>query len=284
MNKNVVKEYVLITAGVILVALAMEYFFIPNNIAAGGVTGLAIVITNYIPALTPGPIVLIIEMFLYVVAIIFIGGKFGGKTIYASLCMSSTMWIIEKFFNPFSLTNDLIIATIFGTLLSAVGISIVFNANASTGGTDIIAKILNKFFHIDIGKALLGVDFIVTLLGALTFGLDIGLYALLAVIINGFAIDSVIAGMNVCKEVMIISKENEKISGFILEKLERGCTFLNGVGGYSKEEVNVLYTVVSRREFIKLKQYIASIDKKAFITIGEVHEVMGEGFKDFDEI
>ena len=277
--KESLKEYVLILIGVLLVALALEYFFIPNNIAAGGLSGLAIVINHYIPSISTGPLVFIMDLFLFVIGFIFLGKNFGVKTIVASFSLAGMMTIIEKFFMPKALTEDLMLASIFGTLITAVGMGIVFNANSSTGGTDTIAKILNKYFHIDIGKSLLAVDFIVTLLSAITFGINIGLYGLLSVIINGIAIDKVIEGFHVCKEVIIISSKNDEISEFIMNELKRGCTFLKGVGGYSKTETYVLYAVLGRNEFIKLKQYISKVDTKAFITVGEVHEVMGEGFK-----
>ena len=277
--KESLKDYILILIGVFLVALALEYFFIPNNIAAGGLSGLAIVINHYIPSISTGPLVFIMDLFLFVIGFIFLGKSFGVKTIVSSFSLAGMMTIIENFFMPKALTEDLMLASIFGTLITAIGMAIVFNANASTGGTDTIAKILNKFFHIDIGKSLLAVDFIVTLLGAITFGINIGLYGLLAVIINGIAIDKVIEGFHVCKEVTIISSKSDEISKFIMDELQRGCTFLKGVGGYSNTETYVLYTVLGRNEFIKLKQYISKVDDKAFITVGEVHEVMGEGFK-----
>ena len=281
MKKNNIKDFTLITIGVFLVAIAVVYFFTPNNIAAGGISGLAIIINNYIPKVPIGLLILILDSILYIIAFLVIGSKFGGKSIYASLALSSIIWIMEEVF-PANLTSDLVLATVFGTLISALGLAIVFNANASTGGTDILAKILNKFFHFDIGKSLLIVDFLVTLLAATTFGLDIGMYALLAVIINGFAIDNVIAGFNTSKEITIMSTCNEEISKFVIEELERGCTFLRGVGGYSKKDTLVLYTVLGRKEFIKLKRYISEVDKNAFITIGEVHEVVGEGFKSIE--
>ena len=192
------------------------------------------------------------------------------------------MWVMQKFF-PFTITNDLMLATIFGTLIAAAGMAIVFNANASSGGTDIIAKILNKFFHFNIGKSLLMVDFLVTLLGAITFGINIGLYGLLSVIVNGVVIDKIIAGFKVKSEITIISNRNKEISQYILNDLERGCTFIKGVGGFTGKDTSLLYTVLDRSEFIKLKNHISSIDKNAFITVGEVHEVMGEGFKGIDE-
>lgn len=277
-----VKEYSFIFLGIILVAVALEYFYIPNNIAAGGLTGLAIVITNYVPALSPGPLVFIMDLFLYIIGFIFLGKNFGVKTIISGFSLATIMTIIEKFFNPFAITEDLMLAAIFGTFITAIGMGMVFNGNSSTGGTDTIAKILNKYFHIDIGKSLLVVDFLITLLGAMTFGLDIGLYAMLAVIINGFAIDKVIEGFTTCKDVTIISTKNKEIAKFIMDELERGCTYLNGIGGYSGKETEILYTVLGRKQFIKLKQYISKVDSKAFITVGEVHEVMGEGFKNIE--
>ena len=282
MKRESIKEFALITMGIFLVAVSVVYFFEPNNIAAGGITGLAIVINHYIPFISIGPLVLMVDAILFIVALIVLGAKFGAKTIYSSFLLSTSMWLMQTFI-PINITNDLILATIFGTLISAVGMAIVFNANASTGGTDIIAKILNKFFHIEIGKSLLIVDFLVTLLGAVTFGINIGLYGLLAVIINGVVIDNIIAGFKTKSEITIISEKNKEISKFILDDLERGCTFIKGIGGFTRKDTSILYTVLDRNEFIKLKNKIKEIDKNAFITVGEVHEVMGEGFMGIDE-
>ena len=282
MKRESIKEFALITIGIFLVAISVVYFFEPNNIAAGGITGLAIVINHYIPFISIGPLVLMMDAILFIVALIVLGARFGAKTIYSSFLLSTSMWLMQTFI-PINITNDLILATIFGTLISAVGMAIVFNANASTGGTDIIAKILNKFFHIEIGKSLLIVDFLVTLLGAVTFGINIGLYGLLAVIINGVVIDNIIAGFKTKSEITIISEKNKEISKFILDDLERGCTFIKGIGGFTRKDTSILYTVLDRNEFIKLKNKIKEIDKNAFITVGEVHEVMGEGFMGIDE-
>lgn len=282
MRKDNFKEFLLITIGILLVAISVVYFFEPNNIAAGGITGLAIVINHYIPFISIGPLVLIMDVALFVISLIVIGPKFGVKSIYCSLLLSISMWVMQKFFQ-FTITNDLMLATIFGTLIAALGMAIVFNANASSGGTDIIAKILNKFFHFNIGKSLLIVDFLVTLLGAITFGIDVGLYGLLSVIVNGVVIDKIIAGFKVKSEITIISYRNKEISEYILNDLERGCTFIKGIGGFTGKDTSLLYTVLDRSEFIKLKNHIISIDKNAFITVGEVHEVMGEGFKLIDE-
>lgn len=282
--KDKIKEYILIITGVFLVAISLEYFFIPNNIAAGGLSGLAIVVNHYIPSISTGPLVFIMDLFLFVIGFILLGSNFGIKTMVSSFSLAGMMTLIEKTIQPRAVTTDLMLATIFGTFISAIGMALVFNANSSTGGTDTIAKILNKYFHLDIGKSLLAVDFIVTLLGALTFGINIGLYGMLAVIINGIAIDKVIEGFNSCKEVTIISSKNKEISKFIMNELERGCTFIKGVGAFTGEDTFLLYSVLGRNEFIKLKQYISKIDKDAFITVGEVHEVLGEGFRDIEKI
>ncbi|MFW2489346.1 YitT family protein [Clostridium chromiireducens] len=274
------KEYIVITLGIALVAFAIEYFQAPNNIAAGGVTGIAIILNAVIPSLSIGIVSLVLNVLLFIVAIIFIDGKFGVKTIYASVGLSLIIWVIEEFLKPVAITNDLMMATIFGALISAFGMAIVFNENASTGGTDILAKMLNIFFHIDIGKAILAVDFLITLVSALVFGVDVALYSMLSIILLGIIIDRVIEGFNVCKSIFIVSKKSEEISRYIIDTLDRGCTFLKGVGAYTGKESDILYAVLSRNQFIKLKKYIKEVDPEAFITVGEVHEVLGEGFND----
>lgn len=279
-----IREYAFITIGVLLVAASIEFFLAPNKIAAGGVSGIAIIVNNYIPKLQIGLIILILNIVLFIIGFIAIGNKFGSKTIYASLMLSGVIWVMDRILTAHvAITTNQLLASIFGTFLSGIGLGIVFNQNASTGGTDILAKILNKFIHVDIGKSLLVVDFIVTLFAGISFGAEAGMYALLSVILNGFVIDTVIEGLNISRQVFVISSKNDLISKFIIEELERGCTILHGRGGYSKEDTYILYTVLGRKEFIKLKGYIKEIDVKAFISITHAHEVLGEGFKDIIE-
>lgn len=281
---NKFKEYVWTTIGFLILAAGIKFFLAPNKIAGGGVTGAAIIINNFIPKLSIGILMLIMNIVLFIVAFIVIGGKFGVKTIYTSLGLSGALSILDKIFpETMCATNDLFLATVFGTFLSGIGMGIVFNQNASTGGTDILAKILNKFIHLDIGKSLLIVDFIVTIFAGIIFSPEIGMYALLSVIINGFMIDSVIEGLNKCKAIMVLSSKNDLINKYIIEELERGCTIFQAKGAYSGEMKEVLYTVLDRKQFVKLKTYIKSIDKRAFITVSDSHEVLGEGFKDIVE-
>jgi uncharacterized membrane-anchored protein YitT (DUF2179 family) len=280
-NMKKFKEYMLITIGFIIVAISIELFMAPNQLAAGGVSGIAIIVNSIFPVLPIGMLMLVMNIILFIVAFIVIGSKFGGKTIYASVGLSGTIWILEKFMPAqFAITHNLTLATFFGTLLSGIGMGLVFNQNASTGGTDVLAKIVYKFFHIGIGKCLLAVDFIITIFSGVIFGADKGMFALLSVIINGFIIDYVIAGLTVCKQVMIVSSKNEIIKDYIIKVLDRSCTELIGKGGFSGKEGLVIYLVINRNEFIKLKNFIKEIDKDAFITVTEAHEVLGLGFTD----
>ena len=156
---------------------------------------------------------------------------------------------------------------------------IVFNQNASTGGTDIIAKILNKFFHIDLGKGVLMSDLIITILAGFAFGQKMCMYAMLGVVINGFVIDGVIDGFNLCKEITIISSKAAEINNFIIKDLNKGCTYYDGKGGYSKDKKDIIVVVINGREFARLKHFIVEIDSNAFITVNNVCEVFGYGFK-----
>ena len=282
--KKLFKEYSLITIGIIMVAAGIYFFLVPSNLATGGVSGIAIIIGSFFPEIPIGLVMLILNIILFIIGFLVIGSAFGFKTIYASLGLSGVIWIFERLF-PISgpLADDLMIVLMFGVGISGLGIAIVFNQNASTGGTDIIAKIINKYFHVDMGKSLLLADFLITLAAGVIFGAQAGMYALLGVVLNGFVIDSFINGLNVSKQVTIISSRGIDIKSFIIDKLERGVTIYDAKGAYSGEYKEVLITIMSRREFIKLKTYIKEIDKRAFITVSDVHEVLGEGFKEFAE-
>ncbi|MEG2511610.1 MAG: YitT family protein [Romboutsia sp.] len=201
---NTVKEYVLITLGVVLVAFGIQYFYAPNEIAGGGLSGLALVISNYIPNLSVGTIIFIGNLILFVISFILVDGDFGIKTIYASFMLSVVMDVMEKVFNSYALTENLLLAVLCGTIIIASGLALAFALNASTGGTDILAKILNKYSKFNIGISLLCVDLFVVVCGGLTFGLDKGIYSLIAVVINGLLVDKVIA--------IIEKKKNENIN------------------------------------------------------------------------
>ncbi len=207
---TVVKEYTLLTLGVILVAFGIQYFYAPNEIAGGGLSGMALVISHYVPSLSVGTIILIGNIILFAISFILIGGDFGFKTIYASFMLSFVMDFMEKVLHSYALTTNMLLAIIAGTLIIATGLGIAFAINASTGGTDILAKILNKYTTFNIGISLLIVDLFVVVCGGLTFGLNKGIYSLLAVIANGLIVDSVIAKVDKIKSKKMESQSEEE--------------------------------------------------------------------------
>lgn len=274
------KEFLLMNMGMAMVAFGMYFFLMPNNLATGGANGLGIVINSLVPSLPVGIIMIIINIILFVLAFIIIGSNFGAKTIYSSFGISFMVFILEKTVNmQRSITGDVFLELILGILISGSGMGIVFNQNASTGGTDIIAKILNKFFHIDLGKGVLLSDLSITIMAALAIDIKSGLYAMLGVIINGFVIDALIDSLNIKKEVTIISEKSDEIKDFIIKELDRGVTLYNGRGGYGDCDKDIIMVVIGRREVIKLRRYIKDIDKSAFITVSNLTEVFGYGFK-----
>ena len=183
-----IKEYGIITLGVIIIVFAFEFFFFPNQIASGGVSGLALVINNML-GVEPGIIMIICNAILFILAFVFIGGSFGIKSMYAAFGLSFVLSIIEKNYKVVALTDNLMLASIFGSALLAMGTAIMFTQDATTGGTSITAKLLNKYCNIDFGKGLLISDSIVILMAMYTFGIELGLFGLLSVYLTGTLID-----------------------------------------------------------------------------------------------
>lgn len=202
------QEYIVVTIGVILVAIGIQYFFAPNDIAGGGLSGLALIINHYVPSLSIGIIIFIGNLILFAIAFILIGGDFGLKTIYASFMLSVVIDFMDKILNSTALTTNLLVAVILGTLVTAIGLAMVFAMNASTGGTDILAKILNKYTTFNIGISLLIVDLFVAIMGGFTFGLRKGMYSILVIVLNGLLIDRLIEKIE--KNKNIKEKENEE--------------------------------------------------------------------------
>lgn len=277
--KRIIKDYVIITIGVIIVALGLCFFLVPADLAVGGVTGFAMVINNILPQLSIGHMMFIMNLILFIVAFILIGRQFGAKTIYASFALTGAVWIMDEFLPIYEpIVNDMFLNLFFGILIQGIGMAIIFYQNASTGGTDIVAKILNKFFHIEIGKALLLSDFVITLLAGLTFGLELGLYALLGVMMNAFVIDNVIEGLDLKISISIISLYPDEIREFINKDINRGATIYRAEGAYTNNSRTVITTVMNKKEFIRLKKFIKEKDKNAFVMASTVREVLGNGF------
>lgn len=282
--KKFIKEFIMINIGIAVLAAGIHFFLVPNQLATGGVTGIAQVVNHYVPSMSIPVLLAILNLILFIIGFIFIGPKFGTLTIYASFALSGIIAVFEKVYPMTStITNDLFIELLFGAGLTAAGLGIVFNQNSSTGGTDILAKIVNKYFHLDLGKAMLCVDFLVTIAATIAFGAKKGMYSILGVFIIGILVDVVIEGMNICKKVEIVSSKGEEIKDFIINELERGATIYTAKGAYTNETREVITAVMGKKEFIKLRNYIKELDKKAFIMTYNIHETLGEGFKDIME-
>lgn len=277
--KRKIKEYLLLHLGIIMVSAGLYFFLMPSNLAVGGANGLAIVINNFLPVLPVGIIMIGINLILFVIAFILIGKAFGVKTIYSSFAVSLIIFVLEKLVPVTEpLVGDIALELIFGIIIAGSGMGIVFNQNASTGGTDITAKILHKFFHIDLGKGVFISDILITFLAGFAFGAKLAMYAALGVLINSFVIDYIIEGFNLKKEVTIISEKYEEIKEFIIKELDRGFTAYYGEGGYSEQKRNIIVVVINKREFLKLRAFINKLDARVFLTINNTHEVYGEGF------
>ena len=274
-----IREYALTTLGIVLTAIGLEYFLFPNDIAAGGVSGIALVI-NGITGWNISIMVFILNIILFIVAFVVLGKGFGGKSLYATVILSVVMEIIEKVFNPVMLTENMFLASFFGSALLAMGSAIVFHPGASTGGTSILAAIISKFTPLGVGTALLLNDSIICLLAINVFGIDKGLFGFFSLILIGLLIDKFIDGFNTCKQVFIITSKADMVVNFINKDINRGCTVLNGKGGYTYSEVNIVYTVLSNNQFITLKNFIKENNPEAFITVNDSKEVLGLGFND----
>jgi uncharacterized membrane-anchored protein YitT (DUF2179 family) len=275
-----IREFLLINLGLALVAAGIHFFKVPNHFATGGVSGIAIVTQHFSPTVNVGPIMLVINILFLIAGYAMIGRNFGSKTVYSSLVLSGMVWLLDKMYpmtGPF--TQDTMLELIMAILLPAVGSAITFNQNASTGGTDIVAKVLNKLTDIDIGKALLIADFVITILAGFVYGIRIGMYSFLGLVLKAFVIDSVIENLNLRKQLVIISEKSELIQQYILNVLHRGATVHIAHGAFTDHEEHVITTVVTRAQAVALRKYIREIDPGSFITITNTSEIIGKGFR-----
>jgi uncharacterized membrane-anchored protein YitT (DUF2179 family) len=274
------KSFALLNLGLLIVALGVHFFKAPNNFATGGTTGVAIIFSTLFPQISVGYFMIIINAALVVIGFIFLGKSFSVGTIYSSIALPAFIWLLESAV-PMAqpMTDDKLLELCFAVALPALGSAIIFNIGASTGGTDIVAKILSKHTSLEIGKALLLSDFAVTLAAGFLYGIATGLYCVLGLLVKALLLDNVIESINVRKLITIISKESRAIEAFITEKLHRGATISKACGAYTGEEKEVITTVLGRRQAVALRNYIRSIDKDAFITIVNSSETVGKGFR-----
>ncbi len=274
-----VKRIALITLAVFVIAVGIYYLWIPLKLAPGGTTGLTVIIKSLFPFLPVSLAIGLINIVLLAFGFVFIGREFGGLTIYSSIMLSLFIRIFEQFY-PITepLVENIFLNLIFGGVLVGFGIGLVFNQNASTGGTDIVAMILNKYYHISLSTAVMIADLTITFVATYIVGLEIGMYSILGIMINSFIIGKVISGFNTRIEMMIISDKFNELNVYLNKEIGRGTTIYNAEGGFSYQPRNVIYTVLSKNEYIKAKLYIKKVDPSAFVIIKNVNEVLGEGF------
>lgn len=281
MNKRLFKEYFLISLGTLIVSFSIYYFMVPEHLATGGVSGLSIVITHYLP-ISVSIINMALNVILLIIGFIFIGQEFGGKTIYSVLFMSICMYIMEYYFPAKGpMTDNTLLNLLCGIIISAMGLSLVFNQNSSTGGTDIIARILNKYFNFDMGKGLMAADIIVVVSAFFTYGIQTGILGAFGWFINGVVVNYFIDGFSVKYEVMIITDKPSDVKEYIFSKLERGVTVYKAQGGYTSKNKDIIVTTLERRQYFLLKKKLKEIDPNMFVIVRNVQEVIGDGFAKF---
>jgi uncharacterized membrane-anchored protein YitT (DUF2179 family) len=275
--KKTIREYAEITIGIVITAVALDVFLVPNRLAAGGVSGLATVL-HYQIGVPVGATMAVLNLLLFLFGAKVHGWRYGLKTIYGAFGLSFVVDLLALFVPVIS--QEAFLGTLYGGILSGIGLGIVFRNGGNTGGTDIIAQILQKYSNLGVGQLFLVVDGMVMLIAATVFGIKLALYGMIAVIIMGRVIDYLQEGIVVEKAVFIISQKSNLLTQAIIEELRRGVTNLVGRGGYTGEPRETILCVVSRRELEQLKNIIYRIDPKAFIIITDVHQVIGEGFRD----
>jgi len=265
-------------AGVMLTGVATAAFLIPNRIAAGGVSGLATVLyhTTGIPV---GVMMLAINIPLLYATFRIIGLSFSLRTIVGTILLSVTIDVLGPFIAP--VTRDPLLASIYGGVLSGIGIGLAFYFGGSTGGTDLAARLMNHFTHFSIGQSLLIIDMGIIAVAGFFFGAETGLYAILALYLSTKTIDLIQEGQGAGRAAYVVSNHPEEISRRILQELERGVTALQGRGMYTNSERQVLLVIVSRSEIVRLKRLVKEEDPSAFMIITDAREVLGEGFKGF---
>lgn len=278
-RRKKVLDFLMMSLGCVLLSLGVYFFKIPNGFATGGVTGVGTVLGRLTP-ITPAVWIWILNAVLLVVGFLFLGGKNGIKTVYCSMLYSAITYVLEIII-PIStpLTNQPFMELVYAMLLTSIGSAMIFNSNASSGGTDIAALLLKKFTDIDVGKALLFVDFVVVISAFFVFDIQVGLFSLLGLFSKAFIVDSVIESLNTCKYFIVITTKREEISDFIIKTLHRGVTVNSVVGEFTKEEKTMLHTVCKRSEAIKLRSKVKEIDPQSFVIITTSSEIIGRGFR-----
>lgn len=271
--KEKFKEFLMITLATVIVAASVFFFLVPSNVSVGSISGFAIVLENFIP-LPISVLTMFMNILLLIVGFLLIGREFGIKTVYTSLLLPAVMGIFERLFpQNTSLTGDQTLDVICYCVFVSIGLSMLFNRNASSGGLDIIAKLLNKFFHIELGKAMGLSGMAVALSSALVYDSKTVVLSILGTYFSGLVLDHFIFGSTIKKRVCIISKKHEEILQFILFELHSGATNYHAYGAFSNNQQWEINTIVDKNEYMKLFNFILKTDPDAFVTVYAVNEM-----------
>ena len=269
-----IKEYIIVALACVVMAFNINYFFVGNKLAEGGVSGLSLII-HYLSNIDVSYLYFALNIPLIILAYIFLGKNFLLKTFFATFVLSVFLKVFASFSEPL---DDILLAAIFGGAINGIAIGIVFYAGGSTGGIDIIAKIINKYTGIPISRILLATDFIVLSMVAVIFGKVIFMYTLISLVISSKMIDIIQVGIYSAKGVTIITTKEDEIRKRIMEDTKRGITLINAKGGYTQKEIGMLYCVVGQYQLIRVKTIVKEVDPSAFMIVADVHEVIGNGF------
>ncbi len=275
-----INNFLLVTLGTVLTAVGIYFFKFPNNFSTGGVSGISILLGRLVPFLSPAVTMWAINLILLLVGFLFFGRGFGLMTAYCSMLYSFLTWLFEVIYpmtQPF--TDQPFLELCFAMMLPAVGSAILFNCNASSGGTDIVAMILKKYTSLDIGKALLVSDALIAASACFVFGIRTGLFSLLGLVIKAFVVDSVIESINLCKYFSIVTACPDAICDYVIREMNRSSTVIDAVGAYSHEDRKVIMVACRRSEAVKLRHFIKTVDPKAFMFITNTSEIIGKGFR-----
>lgn len=278
MNNKILKylkEYLIITVGCFFYAVSINYFFISNHLAEGGVAGICLILF-YLFKLPVGIMYFVINIPLLIMGWKLVGRDFLFKTLYGTSCLSFLITLTETWKGP---SNDIMLGSIYGGVLIGIGLGLIFMVNGSTGGTDVVARILNRYFDIPLGRTMLILDVVILGIAAIFFGKEIVMYTLISMTIVSKAIDYFQDGYTKAKGITIISSKSEEIKERIMNETGRGTTIIKGEGGFTGNEMDLLFCVVSKFEVTKVKTIVKETDSFAFLTISDVSEVLGEGFK-----
>lgn len=276
------KELLNITFAVFLIAVGIYFFKFPNKISTGGVSGIAIIVTKFIN-ITPALVTVLFNMTLLLIGFLVLGKSFGIKTAYASIVLSGFIYIFEKtipIYKP--LTNEPMLELVFAILLPGLGAAMLFNVKASSGGTDVIAMIIKKYTHKDIGNALFLTDIIIAVSILFVYGAKSGLLSIVGLIFKAVVVNAAIESFNRVKYFTIITSKYEEVNEYITNILGRGLTHLDATGGFKEDKKTVILTVVSNNQAAYLNSYIKKIDPTSFVMISNISNIIGNGFKSMD--